>query len=196
MPITTRSAQCRLNLKTRSQLPMHGALTATSKSRWMRCVARPTILMSPNSLVANVVVLRCVVCSWHAPTSFYSTNRPTTWTLSQLIGWSASSRNTPALSSLLLTTVTSSTMSQAGFLNSTVDADSHLKATTPLGWNRSNLDLMPKRSKAITANALCSANWNGSRCRRRRVKQRVKLVLPPTTSCMPKLWPLSADPTS
>ena len=162
----------------------------------MRSAALQTIRTSPSCPVVSAVALRCVAYFSLAPTSCSWTNPPTTWTQSLLIGWNASSRNTPAPLWRLLTTVTSLTMSPVGFLNSTVDVDSPSKATTPHGWSKSKHGSMLKTSRTTTVSALFNANSSGSRCRRRRVKQRARLVLLLTTSCMRRQWHPNADPTS
>ena len=112
------------------------------------------------------------------------------------IGLNAFSPSTPAQWLPLLTTVTFWTTSPNGFWNLIVDADFLLKEITPHGWSKNKLVSLQRKNRATTVHALCNANLSGSKCRRKRVKQKVKPVWLPMTSCMQKHLPQSAVPTS
>ena len=61
-PTTRRSARCRPSSRTRSTPPTRGTSTATSRSPWTRCAARPTTPTSPRCPAASGAGWRCAGC--------------------------------------------------------------------------------------------------------------------------------------
>ena len=66
-----------------------GAWSATSRSPWTRCAARPTTPTSPRSPAASAAASRCAACCFAGPTCCCSTSRPTTSTPRASSGWSS-----------------------------------------------------------------------------------------------------------
>ena len=93
-PTTRSSARCRPSSRTRSTPPTRGTSSATSRSPWTRCAARPTTPTSPRCRAASGAASRCAACCSPSPTCCCSTSRPTTSTPRPSPGSSGSCRST------------------------------------------------------------------------------------------------------
>jgi sulfate-transporting ATPase len=104
----------------------------------MRCLQKDAVIGNLSGGEKRRVALCQLLLQ--TPTFCYSTNRPTTSMRNQSVGWNDSSNHFREPWSPSRTTVISSTMSPAGFWNSTGDTATRMKETIRLGWNKNKND--------------------------------------------------------